>query len=105
MTKSVNMTTNNHEVSIEEVRHMAKLSRLKISHEEEIIFARQFAQILNHMDVLQKIDTSGLEPLYSPVHMPEETRPDIANNRRTVQEILANAPETDGKFFIVPRIV
>lgn len=93
------------EVSIEEVQHMAKLSRLKISPEEEIIFARQFAQILNHMDVLQKIDTTGIEPLYSPASLPEETRPDMADNRRTVQEILANAPATDGKFFIVPRIV
>ena len=93
------------EISIDEVKHMALLSRLSITDEEEKVFARQFSQIINHMSVLEKISTDGIEPLYSPLDQRELTREDIAANLRTRQQILANAPETDGQYFIVPRIV
>lgn len=92
-------------VSIEEVRHMARLSKLEINEQEETIFRRQFGDILDHMDILVKVDTTGIEPLYSPSTQCEYTRPDIADNTRTQQQILANAPDTDGEYFIVPRIV
>lgn len=92
-------------ISIDEVRHMAYLSRLAITEEEEQIFARQFSQILEHMSVLEKVDTENMEPLYTPLQENELTRPDIAINLRTQAQILSNAPETDGEYFIVPRIV
>lgn len=93
------------EVSLEEVRHMAELSRLAISEQEEKLFARQFGDILGHVDILAAIDTEGVEPLYSPVAGLEATREDEARDIRSRAEILANAPETDGECFIVPRIV
>lgn len=93
------------EISVEEVRHMAWLSRLAINAEEELLFARQFQKILGHMEVLNNVDTSDVEPLYSPLDIPSATRQDNADNLRSRCEILANAPETDGEAFIVPRIV
>lgn len=92
-------------VSREEVRHMAALSRLAVTAEEERVFARQFGQILDHMDILSRVDTEGVEPLYSPATHAEETRADEAHNVRERAQILANAPATDGEYFIVPRIV
>ena len=92
-------------VSREEVRHMAALSRLAVTEEEERLFARQFGDILAHMALLSKVDTEGVEPLYSPLAHAAATRPDEAANLCTRAEILANAPETDGEYFIVPRIV
>ncbi len=93
------------EVSPEEVRHMAKLSRLVIAPGEEAVFARQFGQILGHMAILESVDTTGIEPLYSPLGTLCATRADDADNLRSRTEILANAPQTDGHYFIVPRIV
>lgn len=93
------------EVSLEEVRHMAQLSRLAISEQEEKLFARQFGDILGHVDILAAVDTEGVQPLYSPVTGREATREDEARDIRSRAEILANAPETDGECFIVPRIV
>ncbi|MBD5646702.1 MAG: Asp-tRNA(Asn)/Glu-tRNA(Gln) amidotransferase subunit GatC [Desulfovibrio sp.] len=92
-------------VSIEEVRHMAALSRLAVTEEEERLFARQFGNILAHMALLSSVDTEGVEPLYSPLAHAAATRPDEGANLRTRAEVLANAPETDGEYFIVPRIV
>lgn len=93
------------EVSPKEVRHMARLSRLNIDDEEVKLFCRQFTQILDHMSILEAVDTEGCEPCYSPVFQPAELREDHMKNIRSREEILANAPETDGKYFIVPRII
>ena len=89
-------------ISREEVAHMAALSRLRVSDEEQKLFARQFGDILGYMDVLAQVNTENVDPLYSPVQHAAEGR---AVNRRSREEVLANAPEADGEYFIVPRIV
>lgn len=93
------------EVSPEEVLHMARLSRLNIKDEELGLFCRQFTQILDYMSILGTIDTDNVEPCYSPIFHSAPLREDHWNNKRSCREILANAPETDGQYFIVPRIV
>lgn len=93
------------EISIEEVRHMAKLSRLVLGEEEEKLLAVQLGGIIGHMNVLNSVPTDGIEPLYSPAQHQALTRADESVNTRSSKEILANAPETDGESFIVPRIV
>ncbi len=95
----------NKTISPEEVAHMAALSRLSVSEEEQALFARQFGDILGYMDVLARVDTENVEPLYSPAQHTAPGREDQAANRRTRREVLANAPEQDGEYFIVPRIV
>lgn len=92
-------------ISREEVTHMAALSRLHVSAEEQELFARQFGDILGYMDVLAQVDTRTVEPLYSPVQHTARGREDEAVNRRSREEVLGNAPEADGEYFMVPRIV
>ncbi|MDE5879620.1 MAG: Asp-tRNA(Asn)/Glu-tRNA(Gln) amidotransferase subunit GatC [Desulfovibrio sp.] len=91
-------------VSREEVRHMAELSRLAVTEEEERLFARQFGDILAHMDLLSRVDTEGVEPLYSPHAHAAATRADEAANLRTHAEVLANSPEPNAEYFVVPRL-
>lgn len=93
------------EISLEEVRHMAALSKLILNEEEEKLFARQFGDILGHVDILSRVNTDGIAPLYSPALQPEETREDFARDIRTRSEVLENAPETDGECFMAPRII
>lgn len=57
----------NKNISQDVVAHMAQLSRLAVSDEEKALFARQFGDILAYMDVLAQVDTSAVDPLYSPV--------------------------------------
>lgn len=94
-----------HDITLTDVRHMASLSRLIIGEEEEALFCRQFGDILEHVNSLQGVDTEAIEPLYTPVQHPGFTREDFACDLRSRKEILANAPETDGESFIVPRII
>lgn len=93
------------DVSPEEVRHLASLSRLTIDEHEVTLFCQQFSQIIEHMDILGKVDTNGVEPLYTPLDHSALLRDDNMDNKRSRAEILANAPETDGENFIVPRII
>ena len=95
----------NKTISLEEVAHMATLSRLSVSEEEQTLFARQMGDILAYMDVLARVDTKDVEPLYSPAQHPGLQREDVSARRRERSEVLANAPEADGEYFIVPRIV
>lgn len=92
-------------IGANEVRHMAQLSRLLVSSEEEALFAKQFEKIVGYMDVLRDIDVTNVEPLYSPVSHTFTPRKDIATRTRTHDEILQNAPKKDDTYFVVPRIV
>ena len=92
-------------ISPEEVAKVARLARLDISQEKLELFAGQVGDILAYMDKLGELDTENVEPLYSPVRHTTVLRKDEARKDFAREEILANAPEQDGQFFIVPRIV
>ena len=56
------------------------------------------------MNILSEVNTTGAEPVYSPLHQ-VISRPDEAEAKDLHGAVLGNAPESDGTFFIVPRIV
>lgn len=100
--------------SLDKVLKIAALARLDLvmglSGEEAsgqlARFAAQFDDIVALMDTLGEVDTEGVEPLYWPLAAPvTPPREDVAERHNTREELLANAPEQDGQFYIVPRIV
>ncbi len=92
-------------ISKEEVSRIAHLARLEPSGEDLQRFAGQLGEILQYMDTLNEVDTSGIEPLYSPVEHGTQFREDRMENSCSREEVLKNAPESDGEHFIVPRVV
>ncbi len=92
-------------LTTDDMTHLARLARLAPEADVLARFETQCADILSYMDVLSEVDTTEVEPLYSPVEHATPYRADIPEHKRNREEILANAPETDGTFFIVPRIV
>ena len=89
----------------EDMAHLSRLSRLAPDDVTLERFGAQCGDILKYMDVLAEVDTTDVEPLYSPAQHVQKPRTDEPLRRRNRAEVLANAPETDGQFFIVPRIV
>ena len=89
----------------EEVQRVAKLARLRPAVEDVERLASQFANILDYMERLNEIDTSQVEPMYSPVEYTGRLRPDDAYSTCTREEVLQNSPEPDEQFYIVPRVV
>lgn len=87
---------------IDHLCHLAKLAP-ENSIKEKISF--QLSDIMNYMDTLSEVDTTNILPLYSPCLHETAVREDSIYITQTPDKILANAPETDGEYFIVPRIV
>ena len=89
----------------DEIRHIAELARLNPDPGQLEQFARQCADIIGYVDLLGEVDTTDVEPLYSPVDHGFAFRDDRAVPRTHREQMMKNAPETDGAFFIVPKIV
>ena len=94
-------------LSLEEVRRIAALARLRLSSEEERTFAVQLSAILDHVRALEELDVSSVEPMTpalaageAPVLRADELRPGLSP-----EEAVAPAPAKVGTAFEVPRII
>ena len=92
-------------ISPEKATAIATLARLEITPEQAVTLGAQMDDILGYMDKLNELDTADVEPMYTPVDQPGALRVDEVVREYPRSEILRNAPETDGQYFIVPRIV
>jgi aspartyl-tRNA(Asn)/glutamyl-tRNA(Gln) amidotransferase subunit C len=92
-------------ISPEKALAIATLARLEISPEQAASLSAQMDDILDYMDKLNELDTGSVEPMYTPVDQPGFLRPDEVKKELDRADILRNAPESDGEYFIVPRIV
>ncbi|WP_461210893.1 Asp-tRNA(Asn)/Glu-tRNA(Gln) amidotransferase subunit GatC [Desulfocurvus sp. DL9XJH121] len=92
-------------ITRDDVVGIAKLARLDLPEDRIEAFAGQFNDILGYMDQLGQADTGGVEPLYSPVEHVSRMRADEVRDEFAREDVLSNAPETDGSHFIVPKIV
>ncbi|NCC24687.1 MAG: Asp-tRNA(Asn)/Glu-tRNA(Gln) amidotransferase subunit GatC [Deltaproteobacteria bacterium] len=92
-------------ITEQEVARIARLARLEPTGDQTARYAKQMDTILEYMDVLESLDTQGVEPMYSPLPGGTVFRADEVESRYTRDEILANAPDTDGVHFIVPKTV
>ncbi len=89
----------------EDVRHVAKLSRLKLSDEEVGVFAEQLGAVLGYMDKLKELDLEGVEEMAHPTNMVNKLRLDEVGASLDVEEVLANAPASDEPYFKVPKVL
>jgi aspartyl-tRNA(Asn)/glutamyl-tRNA(Gln) amidotransferase subunit C len=93
-------------LSLEEVRRIARLARLRLSPEEERTFAGQLSAILDHVAQLSDLDVSAVEPMtHALADERTELRPDAVHESLSPDEALANAPAREGTAFKVPRIL
>ena len=91
-----------------EVRYVADLAHLRLSPEEIQRMAKDMDEILSHMDKLNELDTSNVEPMAQVLYDAEETatlRPDVERATLSSAEATANAANSGGGFFKVPRVI
>ena len=100
-------------VSVEEVRRVAELANLELSPEEEPRMQHDLNAILGHIAQLNELDTAGVPPMAQVGEMlggevaaaGETLRPDVVRPSLDRKEVMAAAPETDGRFFKVPKVI
>jgi aspartyl-tRNA(Asn)/glutamyl-tRNA(Gln) amidotransferase subunit C len=94
-------------LSLEEVRRIALLARLRLGPEEEQQLAVQLSAILDHVAELSKLDVTGVEPMTHALAAGEAAplRADEVQPSLPPDVALANAPAREGTCFKVPRII
>lgn len=93
------------ELSKEDVMKIAILSKLKFNDDEIENFRNDLSEILNYMNELNELDTSGVNPLFNVLDLEDVTREDKIAESLKKEEILKNAPDKDENFIIVPKII
>ncbi len=92
-------------ISEEEVRHVAKLARLKITKAEARTYQKELNAVLEHFATLQELDTEGIEPMSHVLDMKNVWRDDSPGKSKKTDSMLQNAPEKESAYFKVPRIL
>jgi len=88
-----------------DVKDVAHLARLRLTPEEEKTLGRQLDQILNHIEKLNEVDVSGVEPTAHAFPLVNVTRPDEPRPSLSHEEAMRNAPAQANGLFMVPKIV
>lgn len=91
-------------VSLDDVRHVATLARLGLTDDRANALVAELNTILGHMDVLSKVDTTGIEPVAGIGAAGTPLRPDTGPAAALARGIDEFAPRTTDGFFLVPRL-
>ncbi|HEY4354330.1 MAG TPA: Asp-tRNA(Asn)/Glu-tRNA(Gln) amidotransferase subunit GatC, partial [Acidobacteriaceae bacterium] len=101
------------EVTLDQVRHVADLANLELTAEELPRLARDLNAILGHIAQLNELDTVDVPPMAQvaeilgtvPALAGETLRADVTTPCVDRKLVMAEAPETDGRFFKVPKVI
>jgi len=88
-----------------QVRKVAKLSRLDLTDSEVEEFTGQLSAILDYVEKMNELDTENVEPLAHCLPVSNVFREDSIKESLGTENTLANAPQRDGEFFKVPKIL
>ncbi|MFP4474394.1 MAG: Asp-tRNA(Asn)/Glu-tRNA(Gln) amidotransferase subunit GatC [Desulfatibacillaceae bacterium] len=92
-------------ITPEQVQHVARLARLDVDDDEVETFSRQLSAILDYVDALGQVDTEGVTPTSHAISLTNAFREDRVVESFAPEDILENAPESEGTEFIVPKII
>ncbi|HEY9800833.1 Asp-tRNA(Asn)/Glu-tRNA(Gln) amidotransferase subunit GatC [Anabaena azotica] len=89
----------------EQVRKVALLARLELTPEEEEQFTTQLGSILDYVEQLNELDVTNVPPTTRAIDVSNVTRKDDLQPYADREAILSSAPEQEGEFFKVPKIL
>jgi len=92
-------------LSREEVLHIARLARVALTEAEITRMSEQLSNLLEHFEVLQKVDTAGVPPTAQSVTLQSVMREDKVTPSLPQEDVLANAPRREGDCFRVRAVL
>lgn len=93
------------ELGPDQIRHVAKLSRLELDQEKVREYSKQLGSILEHIAKLNELDVDGVEPMAHPLPLTNRLAEDIPSTPMPVEDLLMNAPEVEGEYLAVPKVL
>ena len=91
-------------ITIKDVEHVAKLARLELTEDEKEMYTKQLSDVLSHVDAMNEVDTSNVEPMAHAIDFVNVMREDKVFYEQTKEELMKNAPYEEDGFFRVPKI-
>ena len=87
------------------VRRIAHLARIAVAESEVEHLQGELNAMLAFVEQLREVNVDGVEPMTSVMPMEMKKRPDVVDDGEIAEEVVANAPETQDHFFLVPKVV
>lgn len=88
-----------------DVPYLARLARLELTQEEIDLFGGQLGRILDHVEQMNKLDISGIEPTAHAISVFDVIREDAVTGSLPKATILENAPHNANGLFLVPKVL
>jgi aspartyl-tRNA(Asn)/glutamyl-tRNA(Gln) amidotransferase subunit C len=92
-------------LTLEQVRHVAKLAALELTEAEARSMCDDLGSILDHMAALEAVDVAGVAPTFHPIAMAAPLRADVLVPSLPHEEAIAAAPEHEHGGFAVPKVL
>jgi len=92
-------------ISRDDVAHVARLARLRLTDDELDLYTQQLAAVLEHAEDVEALDVGDVAPTAHPIPLTNVTRPDELRPSLDRAEVLAVAPEVEDGQFKVPAIL
>ena len=92
-------------ITTNDILHIVKLAKVELDQEQVELFTAQLANVLNYMQQLNKLDTSGMPSTFHALDDTGWLRPDQVEPGLDIDQVMENAPAHDGRNFIVPKIL
>jgi aspartyl-tRNA(Asn)/glutamyl-tRNA(Gln) amidotransferase subunit C len=87
------------------VRRIARLARIKVTDAEAKALEKELSGILEWVRQLDEVDVGNVEPMTRVTPMTLKKRADKVTDGDIAEDVLANAPESENHFFVVPKVV
>ena len=92
-------------LSLDEVRHVAKLARLQLSDDQLEQYRSQLSTVLDHIAMISQLDVQGVEPMAHPTESTNRLAEDEISQAMPVEKVLAIAPAVEARFLAVPKVL
>ena len=92
-------------MKLDELYVTAKLAKLDLGEKEAEKLAVEVSRMLEYFSVMEKVDVSGLEATVQTLGRENITRPDIVSSMDVTGKLLSNAPKTEDRFIIIPKVL
>ena len=92
-------------ISLDDMRHVAKLARLSMEEPRLVKLTGQLESILGYIAKISEVDMSGVQPMAHALPLHNVLREDVVEPGLPLDAVLKNAPDTDPPFFKVPKVI
>ncbi|MEO5343122.1 MAG: Asp-tRNA(Asn)/Glu-tRNA(Gln) amidotransferase subunit GatC [Gammaproteobacteria bacterium SHHR-1] len=92
-------------LNLTDVEKIAHLARIALTPQEAAELGGSLSGILDFVEQMAAVDTSGLSPMAHPLHMAQRLRADVVTEQNQRERFQSIAPATQNGLYLVPRVI